>query len=135
QVDAPHVVSPRLAAREQRVRSIVVARGRSSAEGRIEPLREAVQRSGATLHRVADGSLVISLPPEASPTDQARRAAAAALALRAIDPEMRLALASTRMETASELSGEVVERAVRALEEARPGEARLDTLTAELVDV
>ncbi len=135
QSDAAHVVSPLLAAREQRVRSIVVGRGSTHAESRFEPLREAVQRSGATLHRVADGSLVISLPPEASPTDQARRAAAAALALRALDPEMRLALASTRMETACEPSGEVVERAVRTLEGTRPGEARLDTLTAELVDV
>jgi len=131
---AMHVSRP-LGVREQRVRSIVVGRGSSDVEHRFEPFREAVRRSGATLHRVADGSLVISLPPEASPTDQARRAAAAALALRALDPKMRLALASTRMEKASEPSGEVVERAVRTLEATRPGEARLDTLTAELVDL
>ncbi len=133
--ESEHLVPPSLASREQRVRSIVVGRGSTNGGERFEPFREAVTRSGATLHRVADGSLVISLPPEASATDQARRAAAAALALRALDPDMRLAVASTRMEKASEPSGEVVERAVRALEETQPGEARVDTLTAELVDL
>jgi len=130
-----HVVSRALAAREQRVRSIVVARGSSNVESRFEPFREAASRAGATLHRVADGSLVLTLPPEASSTDQARRAAAAALALRALDPKMRLALASTQMEAATEPPGEVVDRAARTLDEALPGEARVDTLTAELVDV
>ena len=130
-----HVVPRALAAREQRVRSIVVARGSTNVESRFEPFREAARRSGATLHRVADGSLVLTLPPEASSTDQARRAAAAALALRALDPKMRLALASTQMEATTEPPGEVVDRAARSLDETQPGEARVDTLTAELVDV
>ena len=123
-----------LGAREQRVRSLVV--GRATGSTKFDALRDAVARTGATLHNVADGSLVVAITPEGSSTDQARRAASAALALRGLDPSLRLAIASARMEaTSAEPSGEVVDRAVGGLENAQPGETRVDTLTAALVDL
>lgn len=89
---------------------------------------------GARLEALADGSLVLTLTGGHAATDQAERAARAALDFCAHLPETPIALATGWGVTAGRLPvGEVLERAVRMLGPETAGSVRIDDVTAGLL--
>jgi tetratricopeptide (TPR) repeat protein len=102
------------------------------------PLADALALFGARPEALADGSLVLTLGGTGPPTDQAARAARAALKLHAMLPHAPVAVATGRgVMTARAPVGEVIDRAVAALRAGAPADAtvvRLDEQTAGLLD-
>jgi eukaryotic-like serine/threonine-protein kinase len=89
---------------------------------------------GARLEALADGSLVLTLTGGHAATDQAERAARAALHFSAHLPNTPVALATGWGVTAGRLPvGEVLERAVRLLDLDAAGGVRIDDVTAGLL--
>ncbi|WP_437682525.1 serine/threonine-protein kinase [Sorangium sp. So ce131] len=127
-----------LASRERRVSAFVLARAPEGDGGAVQQraLGEAARRAGGQIEARPDGALAVTLPRKGAPTDQAMRAARAALALRAALPEIRIAITTGSREGGAEAApgGEVEERAAVELGRAAPGEIRLDHLTAALLD-
>ncbi|WP_428265930.1 serine/threonine-protein kinase PknK [Haliangium sp.] len=99
----------------------------------LRVLRRAVQAVGAQLSRLADGSLLITVPEADLPTDQAARAARAALAVRDACPSLRLVLAAGRSE-GIKLVGQALSAAARTLRALAPGRIHLDQLSASLIE-
>jgi tetratricopeptide (TPR) repeat protein len=135
---------PAITAAEQRVLSVVVAGGEAVKElGTLSPeevaeargrRRELADRAGARLENLADGSVVLTLSASGAATDQAVRAARAALELAKILPDRVIALATGLGVVAGRLPmGEVIERAVALLEAKEPG-VRVDDVTRGLLD-
>ncbi len=100
---------------------------------------------GAVVERLADGSVIAILAGKGAATDQAAQAARCALALRALRPHVRMALATGRGAIAGRSPvGEVIDRAVQILARSRseydvPGapvdnSIHLDETTAGLLD-
>ena len=115
------------------------------AEDAHAPLRAAAELYGGNLEELADGSLVVTLRGSGAATDQATRAARCALALRALLPEVPMALATGRGMLALRFPvGEAIEHAARLLRDVLEKEpplraagrrpVRIDDTTAGLLD-
>jgi serine/threonine protein kinase/tetratricopeptide (TPR) repeat protein len=99
------------------------------------PLSAAAAAAGAELQRLANGTLLVTIPDPRLPTDQAARAARAALGLRQVAPGLAMVLATGRAEGPRQVPMEqVVRQAARALERLGAGKIRVDALTASLLD-
>ncbi|HWN66070.1 MAG TPA: serine/threonine-protein kinase, partial [Haliangium sp.] len=99
------------------------------------PLSAAVAATGAELQRLANGTLLVTIPDPRLPTDQASRAARAAMALRQVAPGLAMVLATGRAEGPRQIPLEqVVRQAAPALERLGAGRIRVDALTASLLD-
>ncbi len=96
-------------------------------------LARVVAPSGCQLSQLADGTLLMTVPGNHPPTDQATRAARAALAARDLSPGLRLVLATGRTD-GPHVVGAAVSAAARALRAATRGRVHLDELTASLLD-
>jgi serine/threonine protein kinase/tetratricopeptide (TPR) repeat protein len=98
-------------------------------------LSQAVAPAGAELQRLANGILLVTIPDPRLPTDQAARAARAALALRQVAPGLTMVLATGRAEGPRQMPlDQVVTQAARALDRANPGRIQVDALAASLLD-
>jgi eukaryotic-like serine/threonine-protein kinase len=122
---------------ERRVTCVVLVDA-GAAEGaspldHLDDLAAAVAPSGCELAALAGGSLLVTAPGTHLPTDQAARAARAALALRHADPALHLVLATGRTE-GLHLVGQAVSEAAQRLRAAATGHIHLDELTASLLD-
>jgi eukaryotic-like serine/threonine-protein kinase len=103
---------------------------------RFESIRSEMNRFRCPIERLADGSLLASVLPKHSATDQVRIAARCALYLRELIPEARIAVATGRapVQRVPRL-GDAVDRALLLLEPSGVGEGvRLDSVTAGLLD-
>lgn len=98
-----------------------------------ETVDQVTRPCGCQLQRLADGTLLIVIPGTHTPADQASRAARAACVLQGEFPDIIIALATGRTEGRSPL-GPVMDAASRSLHHARPGEIRVDDLSASLLD-
>ena len=164
-------VVPSITAGEQRLLSVVLAAPRFpvslgiaesaptlslGAQGElVDRLRQVIEEHGGRLETLSNGSFAATVTGNAVATDLTMRAARCALAMRALLPEMRIALATGRglILVGDRLpAGEVIDRAVRLLDAARaapeggprsqrlapapPGAApiRVDDVTAGLLD-
>lgn len=126
------------------VRDIAVGRASSSdivreqgaAIANVVALRRAVTAQGGTFQALADAetSFLVTIESVNAPTDQAAAAARIALALRDVDPEIRQVLVTGRGDGGHAPMGQLVDSAVDKLLVARPGDIRLDRLTASLID-
>jgi tetratricopeptide (TPR) repeat protein len=109
----------------------------------LTPLAATNAGHGGRLEPLADGSLVVVLTDTGAATDQAAKAARAALALRRLLPDAPMALATGRALVAERFPvGEVIDRAalliraaVRAAAAGDPAAIRIDEITAGLLDV
>jgi hypothetical protein len=98
---------------------------------------------GATVERLADGSVVAIIAGRGAATDQAAQAARCALALRRLRPTVAMSLATGRGNVTGRLPvGDVIDGAVRLLARTREGEPdaeraaiRLDEVSAGLLDL
>jgi tetratricopeptide (TPR) repeat protein len=99
-------------------------------------IAHALRPFGARYERLVGGTIAVTLSGGGAATDQARLAAGAALALRAVMPDVRLALAVGRgVRAATAPMGEVIDRAVASLRKSRSASGvRLDEQTAGLLD-
>jgi serine/threonine protein kinase/tetratricopeptide (TPR) repeat protein len=133
---APVVVPHTLTEIERRVSCLVFAGHPGNAilpDRRV--LAEAVRAVGADLERLANGTLLITIPGTGAPTDQATRAARAAMALRQAAPALSMVLATGRVEGPRQIPQvRVLTQAARALQNLPPGTIRVDALTASLLD-
>jgi eukaryotic-like serine/threonine-protein kinase len=116
-----------------------VANGASVADANadgLDSIRSTFQRFGCPLERLADGSLLATVLPKPSATDQVRVAARCALHLRERLPEARIAVATGRAPLGpSRHVGEAVDRAARLLVAAGAGDGiRLDDVSRRLLD-
>lgn len=131
--EQPAPVRPKLATRERRARCVLVARAGGPNPESVSRIVEAAGDTVDQIHRLADGSVLLRVLGDATALDRARRAAGAALALRATLPSLRFALATERLDDA--LDDDVVTRAANLVDVAQPGEVQLDAGTAELLDL
>jgi serine/threonine protein kinase/tetratricopeptide (TPR) repeat protein len=134
---------------EQRLLSVVVARGVRSApttDGSANTMTPAeaerteldlvgsIASFGPSVEWLADGSVIATLAGKGSATDQAAHAARCAIAMRALFPDVPMALATGRGNVAGRRPvGDVIDRAVRLLAIPSP-HVRLDDVTAGLLD-
>ncbi|MDC3959583.1 protein kinase [Polyangium jinanense] len=104
---------------------------------RIAAIEQEIAPLGARVEEIEGGALLIGLVGRGNPTDQAARAARAALRLRTLAPEARIVLVTGREETSQGLAlGSISKRAAALLdlgEEA--GAVRIDASTQALLDV
>lgn len=112
--------------------------GRGTGAGAIdiddEVLAEGVAECGGMLQRLADGTLLVTVPGTHTPADQAARAARAALTLRAAAPSLAMVLATGRIEVPSLMPLEqVVSQAAALLYRAAGAQIRLDDWTVSLL--
>ncbi len=137
---------PTLTRAEKRVVSVVLAGRPSHRTGDdeatlkhtgkpvdAEALRAAVAPFGAELDALPDGNVVATLLASRAATDQAARAARCALAMRAVLPDVPVAIAMGRTEVGKRLVGEVIDRATSLLAGEEP-RIHIDDLTAGLLD-
>ncbi len=119
-------------------------------QGLVPPARRAPVTMEASLaamvraflghaEQLVDGSVVVTIGGQGAATDQAARAAACALGLRAMLPDAPMALATGRGEVSGRLPvGEVIDRAAKLVRQARdaPPSAgvRIDEVTVGLLD-
>lgn len=129
---ARSVRAPSLGGGEQRLLSVLLAEAEdlSSAQtmARDAPdlVRQVVASYGGRRVALADGTVVVVL-------EEPEVAVACALALRALLPGRRMALATGRAELGDRLPvGEAIDRAARLYATASPSTVRLDELTAAL---
>ena len=103
-------------------------------DGRRRELIAALEAHGGELSVLADGSLVVTVPSAGAFTDQAARAARAAIAVRRGYPDAAIAVVAGRGERAARLPmGEVIDRGVELLRRSAPGAIRVDEGIAGLV--
>ncbi|MEO8180731.1 MAG: protein kinase [Deltaproteobacteria bacterium] len=103
---------------------------------RFASIRSALHRFNCPIDRLADGSLLATVLPQHSATDQARIAASCALYLRDLLPEARISVATGRAALRRSLRvGDAVDRAVQELV-TTPGAdgIRVDAVTAGLLE-
>jgi tetratricopeptide (TPR) repeat protein len=107
--------SSAIGARERRLLCVVVMRGARPNDD-LEDVRAKVGEYGGQLERLADGSLVTTLTGGVA-TDLAAQAGRCALAVRALRPELTLAVATGRGVVQSDRLpvGEAIDRAARLL--------------------
>lgn len=122
-----------IGARERRARCVLVAKSDGAQGHGLERVSRIVGNTVDEIHRLADGSVVIRVMRDPTALDRARRAAYAALALRAAIPSLRFALATERLDDA--VAEDVVTRAAQLLDVASTGQIELDAGTAELLDL
>ena len=92
-------------------------------------------RHGGSVEVLADGSVVALFERASTATEQAVRAARFALALAALVHGAPITVVTGRSVVSDALPvGDVIERAVRVLRSAAPGELVLDEATADLLD-
>lgn len=121
--------------------SVVLARLGDREFGTLQPvdrfdsIRSEMNRFRCPIERLADGSLLASVLPRHSATDQVRIAARCALHLRELIPEARIAVATGRAPLQRDLRlGDAVDRAGSLLEQlGSEAGIRLDTVTAGLL--
>ncbi len=102
---------------------------------RFASIQSALNRFNCPIERLADGSLLATVLPQNSATDQARIAASCALYLRELLPEARIAVATGRAALRRSLRvGDAVDRAVSELVAAGADGIRVDTVTAGLLE-
>jgi tetratricopeptide (TPR) repeat protein len=117
----PRPSSGGLAEREQRLVSIVLARG-------IDAKRARSVLADVEPFELADGALLFALRG----ADPVNLAASAAIALREIAPDAAISVATGRIDTSHDgLLGPVIDRAATTL--AKPGEIALDVLSSSLL--
>src|SRR5205814_1140356 len=96
-----------------------------------------VEAHGGRIEPLLDGSVVATMTGGGSATDQAARAARCALAMRAVAPALRMALATGRGIVAGRLpAGEAIDRAARLVRVPHSGgraPVRIDDVTAGLL--
>ncbi len=124
--------------REHRLVSVVLAGDPDATSADLdwpeEDLEAAVLRLGGHLSLLAGGSLVVTIWGAGSATDRAERAAQCALDLRARFRDLPICVVTGRgLVSAKLVEGAVIERGVRDLRAARPGEIALDDVTAGMV--
>lgn len=104
---------------------------------RLDSIKSAMQRFGCPLERLADGSLLATVLPRQSATDQVRIAARCAMYLREQLDGARIAIATGRAPIGPNARvGDAVDRAARLVERTLDGEGiRLDEVTDGLLDV
>ena len=135
---------PSLTRSEQRIFGVVLAppaAGPLGVEGRdasaLTALQALMQRRGARLEALADGSLLTVLASKSVASDLAAQAAQCALALRTELPGRSLALTTGRAEVGTVLAGDTIDRAARLLAGARASAGAagivLDDVTAGLL--
>ena len=133
--------TPSLGSSEQRVFAVLVA-GRTGSIDRPDlsstfegEVGDRLRDLGGRIESLADGSMLVMFDGPRVAVDQASRAARAALAVRALLPNVPLAVSTGRAETGERLSvGELLDRAIETLARATDGRIRLDALTAGLVE-
>ncbi len=137
---------PSLTHRELRIVSVLVA-GRWAALAEEATLRGAPGDRSADLDEAAravaarfgarvevvGSAMIAALSGKGGAVDQAARAARLALALRAVLPELPVALATGRAEVGERVVGEVIDRAVARLHAARGGSISIDEVTSGLL--
>lgn len=143
-VPAPAPSAGRITEGEQRVASIVLFGGTRAEDatvdstgwgGAVDAARRVVESFGARLEVMIGGSVAVLLEGGGDASDQARRAASCALALREATGSTAMALATGRARVATKGRmplGEVVDRAVALLGESGGG-IRIDEVTAGLL--
>jgi tetratricopeptide (TPR) repeat protein len=97
-------------------------------------LRNALVAYGSHVASLMDRSLLITVPSAGAFTDQATLAARAALAVKALDPEAKLAIVAGRSDTSAPvpISG-LIDHGADLLQRAAPGAIRIDEVIAGLV--
>jgi tetratricopeptide (TPR) repeat protein len=123
----PSVRSAEITAIEQRLVSVILFRG-----GATEAVRSAVEAHGARLEPLIGGSAVVLLEGHDTAADEARRAAACALALRDEAGVQAMALATGRAQLGNVPIGEVLDRAAALLAEGAGG-IRVSDVTSSLL--
>lgn len=134
----PVVPAPRaeaaLTGEERRVRCVLVARGPGGLEDARATLHDSMAHSGVSTERLAEGSLVITVPGTLPPTDQAFRLARAALLLCERAPQHAFSIAMGRASGGENVTaGEVVERAALVLRRTAAGTISVDPLCRTLL--
>ena len=103
----------------------------------VTALQALMERRGARLDALADGSLLTVLASKSVASDLAAQAAQCALALRAALPGRPLALTTGRAEVGTVLAGDTIDRAARLLDAGRASAGSagivLDEVTAGLL--
>ena len=121
---------------ERRTFSVVVGAHATDAPaaGTVRAMSEAVTPYGAVVEVAVGRSFIVTVPRAGNAADQAIRAVNAALALRRILPEVRLAVASGRTHASEQAQvGPVVDRGSRLVRDVGAHEIAVDELTAGLV--
>ncbi len=98
----------------------------------IASARAVVETFGARIEVMIGGSVAVLVEGKGHATDEAKRAAACALALKRATGVTSMALATGRAELGLVPIGQAVERAATLLRDARPG-VRVDDVTAALL--
>jgi eukaryotic-like serine/threonine-protein kinase len=94
-------------------------------QGRI--IQQAIAPYDGKLHSLADGSMVVTVAGDQTPTELATRAARCALAIRAEVPEANIVVAAESSPAAAHSVGRVIDRGVRVM-----GQATISATFAEL---
>jgi eukaryotic-like serine/threonine-protein kinase len=124
-------ISIRLSAGEQRFVSVILATGAVEASHR--PV-EIARQFGGEYVRLINGVLVVTFESPTSPSEQAMRAAACALALREAFPTARMCLVTGRTDVGpNESPASVVDRAVCLLAGSDNHAINVDSVTAGLI--
>jgi tetratricopeptide (TPR) repeat protein len=132
EVSQPH---PSLTRSEQRTLGVVLVPPSPEHEVDLAAVRTLMDRRGARLEPLADGSLLAVLARKAVASDLAAQAAQCALALRDALPGRPMALTTGRAQIGILLAGEAIDRAARLLADDARAESRivLDDVTAGLL--
>ncbi len=120
---------------ERRVSCMLFAGGMGEYAGaEVLSMRKAVFSAGGELHRLANGTLMVTVTGSETPLDQATRVARAALALHDVAPDLAVVMATGTAE-GPHLFPEVesVAQAVRTLHRIESGRLQLDEPTANLL--
>ena len=141
---APERLRPAITATEQRMLCAVMAapaaaKARtwsSAAEHELaQALDPVVAAHGCRLDLLWDGSMLITLMPEGSATDQATRAARCALAVHSLLPDVGMVVVTGRAVLSDRMPiGEVLDRGVRTLRGEHANAIRVDDVTAGLLE-
>jgi eukaryotic-like serine/threonine-protein kinase len=133
--------SPGIAFGEQRVMTVILTGRADPLAATVHPggdplaaMRSAAAQVSARVEPLANGSVLIVLSDPAVALDQSRSAAMLALEIRRTSPGLALSIATGRAElTGGAPIGEAVSRAARALDHAREGRIRVDSVAAALL--
>ncbi|MBT8492818.1 MAG: protein kinase, partial [Deltaproteobacteria bacterium] len=121
--------------REDSAAGIPVRRLATDVDIDLAEMESVVRSFGGNLKELANGIHIITIEGVGAATDQAGRAAHAALALREAVPGMRLVLATGSGEMSARPVGEVIERAAALLRaEKNTAYVRVDSITARLLE-